>query len=71
MKNSIDKLNDYYWITTYDKSPHIADVYNDTEQKFEYNLNYSANKRKIATEYLFASKKNKIESFDKVNLLRI
>ncbi|WP_088816441.1 DNA adenine methylase [Listeria goaensis] len=71
MKDSITKLNDYYWMTTYDKNLHIADIYSDIKKKYEYNLNYSANQKKVAREYLFASNKTKVESFGKVELFRI
>ncbi|MFW2899485.1 DNA adenine methylase [Carnobacterium maltaromaticum] len=69
--NSILSLDDYYWITTYDKAPQISTIYDSAEQKFEYSLNYSANRKKIATELLFASPKTKIESFDKIELFQI
>ncbi|TFI87412.1 DNA methyltransferase [Carnobacterium divergens] len=65
---NILSLDDYYWITTYDKAPQITDIYNSTNKKFEYSLNYSANQKKIATEVIFASSKTRIESFEKVIL---
>ncbi|MDT2829721.1 DNA adenine methylase [Vagococcus carniphilus] len=71
MKNSIDKLNDYYWILTYDAAPQIADIYQNNQNKFEYQLNYSANKKTKATEFLFSSEKTIVQSHDKVELFKI
>lgn len=70
MKNSIDKLNNYYWILTYDAAPQIADIYQDNKNRFEYTLNYSANKKKKATEFLFTSPITKVQSHDKVELVK-
>lgn len=68
MKQSIDKLDDFYWILTYDAAPQISEIYHNASQKYEYKLQYSANKKMTATELLFASHKTNIESFDKVEL---
>ncbi|MDT2805276.1 DNA adenine methylase [Vagococcus lutrae] len=71
MKKSIDKLNDYYWILTYDAAPQIADIYHDNPNKFEYQLNYSANRKTKATEFLFSSERTVVQSYDKVKLFKI
>lgn len=71
MKQSIDKLDNYYWILTYDAAPQIAEIYQNNRNKFEYQLNYSANKKKKATEFLFSSERTMIQSHDKVELFRI
>lgn len=69
MRDSINTLDDYFWILTYDTAPQIAEIYSETENKFEYELNYSANTKKKATEFLFCSPITQVESFDKVHLL--
>lgn len=67
-KRSIDKLEDYYWILTYDTAPQILDIYSDASQQYKYDLVYSANKKTRATEFLFASSKVRLESHNKVIL---
>lgn len=69
-ENIVD-LIDYKWITTYDHEEEILNLYRPYVQSFEYNLRYSANQKKIAKEYLFASKLTKIDSYDNVNLTKI
>ena len=66
MKNSIERLNNFYWILTYDTAPQIAEIYSNVAQKYKYNLTYSANKKIKATEFLFASERTKLDSFEKV-----
>ena len=68
MKNSIERLNNFYWILTYDTAPQIAEIYSNVAQKYKYNLTYSANKKIKATEFLFASERTKLDSFEKVIL---
>ncbi|MDT2674108.1 DNA adenine methylase [Enterococcus dongliensis] len=68
MRNKIAEMDDYYWILTYDKTPQIADLYSSLEQSYEYLLQYSANKKRMASEFLFASPITKLESADKVTL---
>ncbi|TDR53175.1 DNA adenine methylase [Paenilisteria rocourtiae] len=69
----IATLNDYYWITTYDYAPQIYEIYTQWEgiQSFEYKLQYSAQTKRRAAEYLFASEKTIIDSHDRVKLLQI
>lgn len=64
-------LNDFYWITTYDYAPQISEIYHNVDQKYEYELSYSVNKKRKAKEFMFASEKIKIYSFDKVLLSKI
>ncbi|HBI6388902.1 TPA: DNA adenine methylase, partial [Listeria monocytogenes] len=64
-------LNDFYWITTYDYAPQISEIYHNVDQKYEYELSYSVNKKRKAKEFMFASEKIKIDSFDKVLLSKI
>lgn len=68
MKKSIDKLDDFYWILTYDTAPQISEIYADVAQKYKYELLYSANKKTKATEFLFASSHVKLHSHKKVIL---
>lgn len=57
------------WILTYDKAPQINALYpDDSIQKYEYQINYSANKRGKFAEFMFASHDLKLESFDTVEL---
>lgn len=69
-ENIVD-LTDYKWITTYDHEEEILNLYRPYVQSFEYNLRYSANQKKMAKEYLFASKLTEIDSYGKVNLTKI
>ncbi|MBF2357134.1 DNA adenine methylase [Listeria welshimeri] len=56
LAQNIASLDDYYWITTYDYSPQIQEMYNAfPNQAFSYELLYSAQKKRKATEFLFAS----------------
>lgn len=54
LANQITALDMYYWITTYDYSTEIEQMY-VTENKKIYSLNYSANKVRKAEELLFYS----------------
>lgn len=65
LKNNIQKLDDFKWITTYDYDPNIKDIYSNYKS-MEYKIRYSANKVRKEKEYLFHSPSTKIESFDKV-----
>ncbi|KRL40747.1 DNA adenine methylase [Liquorilactobacillus nagelii] len=71
LAKAILKLEGYRWITTYDQAPEILNLYKDNSQSFEYSLNYSANKKRVAKEYLFASPVTKLESFGKIELKQI
>lgn len=68
MKEKILDMNDYYWILTYDRAPQIADLYNEASQKYDYYLTYSANKKRLASEFLFASAITALKSADKILL---
>lgn len=54
LANQITALNMHYWITTYDYSTDIEQMY-ETENKKVYSLNYSANNVRKAEELLFYS----------------
>lgn len=73
LAKEIINLDDWNWITTYDKTPQISEYYSSAEQRFEYDIRYSANnkKRGHAPELMFASPNLKIDSFDSVNLLKL
>lgn len=69
LAKKISELKEYYWITTYDKAPQIHEIYNSySNHQFEYELLYSAQNKRKATEFIFASKKTKLVSHDKVCL---
>lgn len=68
----ISNLDRYYWITTYDFTPQIQEIYNHYENKAcTYELLYSAQDKRRATEFLFASEKTKLHSADKVKLSNV
>lgn len=71
LADSILGLKEYKWITTYDQAPEILSLYSKASQSYEYSLNYSANKKRLAKEYIFASPVTKIDSFEKVELKKI
>lgn len=64
----LDNL-DQNWILTYDTAPQINQLYPDKLiNKFEYGINYSAQKRGKFNEYMFTSPNLNICSFDNVDL---
>lgn len=65
LSKNIKSMENYYWITTYDYHPRIAEIYTGVIQK-EYFLRYSANRVRKEKEYLFHNDKTKVESWDKV-----
>lgn len=62
---SIKKMDEYFWIMTYDNEPKIYEIYKDYNPK-KYKLQYSANLKIKETELFFNSPRAKIESFDRV-----
>lgn len=68
LAKQILSLHDYRWIVTYDYQPIIQTLYQDAPGKYEYKLNYSANNRGKAPEYLFRSELTQAESFSKTVL---
>lgn len=71
LAKNILAMKDYYWITTYDHAPQISELYNSASKRYEYSLNYSANKRGKALEYLFASPITKLPHLEKMNMTTI
>lgn len=55
LANNILNMSDYYWITTYDYTEQISDMYANAKQRYAYSLKYSANRRGIFSEFMFAS----------------
>ncbi|XEO94672.1 DNA adenine methylase [Latilactobacillus sakei] len=70
MSKSIMTLDDYNWITTYDNTNTIKDIYLNSDKKFEYDIRYTANnlKRGISKEVMFSNNYTRIESFSNVIL---
>lgn len=63
---------EWRWILTYDEAPEIDNMYpSDEVNKYEYDIAYSANKRGMYREFLFADPRLSIESFDNVRLRRL
>ena len=71
LANNIISKSEFNWITTYDIQNDIYQFYKEQSQSYTYSLNYSANIKRKAKEYLFANFKTKVESFDKVKLEKI
>lgn len=67
--NEIVSLKDKKWITTYDIEKQILRYYEPYSKVYKYQLLYSANKKRRANEYIFASYVTNIDSFDKVKLV--
>lgn len=65
LKNCIELMDDYKWITTYDYETNIKEIYRDYPT-LEYNIRYSANRVRKEKEYLFHSPATSVESYDKV-----
>jgi DNA adenine methylase len=60
------------WILTYDEAKQINQMYpNEQVNKYEYGINYSANKRGRFLEYLFTSNDLEVQSFSNVELSQI
>lgn len=69
LAHKISNLDQYFWITTYDYAPQIQDIYSRFQNNsYTYELLYSAQNKRKATEFLFASEKTKLTSADKVKL---
>lgn len=68
IRDKILSIDDYYWILTYDKTPQISDLYSKADKAYQYSLNYSVNKKRLANEYIFASAVTNLQSSNKVEL---
>lgn len=71
LAQNILSLNKYKWITTYDIEDEILKLYRPYVDAYTYSLNYSANKKRKAKEFMFVNNETKVDSFGKVKLLRI
>lgn len=67
LENSIQLMNDYKWIATYDECNEIKQIYSKYRM-YTYSIRYSVNNVRNANEYIFASDTTKIKSYDKVKL---
>lgn len=65
LKNAISKLNNYYWITTYDTAEEIKDIYEEYSSK-KYQIAYSAGKKRKEKEYIFYSDVTFIEEYHNI-----
>lgn len=65
LKNNIQMLDNFNWITTYDYDANIREIYSGYDS-LEYKIRYSANRVRKEKEFLFHSPITKVESFDKV-----
>lgn len=70
LSKAIASLESYYWITTYDKAPQIYKMYKEYDkiQDFKYELRYSAQTKRRASEFIFASSPTNLISHGKVEL---
>lgn len=71
LSKKIIGLEEYKWITTYDMQEEILNLYKPFVQSYRYELKYSANIKRKANEYLFASNYTKLESHGKVSITRV
>lgn len=71
LAKNIIGLNDYKWITTYDIESEILKLYKPYVKSYNYHLNYSANRKRKAKEYMFINNNTKADSFEKVELEEI
>lgn len=70
LAKKIQSLNDYKWITTYDCEKDILNMYSQSTA-YKYSLRYSANNKKIASEYLFTNNTTIVDSFGNVALTKV
>lgn len=66
LKRKIDTISDYHWIVTYDLSPEIQTIYLDYDYVV-YELMYSLGNPRLEKEYIYSSRKTKLEAFGKVS----
>lgn len=70
LAQSIKRMDNYKWITTYDNSTRIQEIYSDRDI-YGYELQYSVNKVRKETELMFASKTTKLSSGNNVKLHKL
>lgn len=68
LANTMRKIDNCFWITTYDDDSNIRTIYDDRDV-YKYTIQYTANKVRKATEILFHSKCTVVEEFDKVKFV--
>lgn len=70
LAQSIKRMDNYKWITTYDNSTRIQEIYSDRDI-YGYELQYSVNRVRKETELMFASKTTKLSSGNNVKLHKL
>src|SRR5699024_5226313 len=60
LAQNILNLSDYKWITTYDIEEEILKLYHPYVKTYTYRLNYSANKKRKAKDYIFNNNNTKV-----------
>lgn len=69
LAEQLHALSGWRWLLTYDKNPEILKLYPSGHvQRFEYQIAYSANKRGLYQELMFASENTVMESYGSVTL---
>lgn len=63
---SIQTLQNYHWIVTYDDAPEIEEIYARDNEVMRYTLQYMATQKRREQELFFHSPITHIESFNKV-----
>lgn len=71
LSENILNLDKYKWITTYDIEDEILRLYKPYVKVYTYSLNYSANHKRKANEFMFVNNGTNVRSFDKVRLLKV
>lgn len=71
LSKKIINLEKFKWITTYDEVPEILKLYQSSVPTYEYELNYTANRKRKAKEYIFCSSSTKIDSYQNINLCKV
>ncbi|GFI20573.1 MULTISPECIES: DNA adenine methylase [Lactobacillus] len=71
LATNILSLRKYKWIVTYDIEPRILELYRPYVKSYEYKLNYSANKKRKAREYIFVNNNTIAETFGNFELVKV
>ena len=66
---TLNTLQNYYWIVTYDDNPIIEQIYSPHSNAMRYTLQYMATKKRREQELFFHSDITQVESFDKVKFI--
>lgn len=71
LAKNILSLKKYKWITTYDIEDEIFKLYKPYVKAYTYTLNYSANRKRKAKEFMFVNNNTLADSFERVELNKI